>query len=162
MTITQMWRSAKIVHVALLVSLAIYGVIVVVATRSTIVAKQTADPMIFVIAFGVASLAIQLAIPILRKKNLPERQPSGGPVDTDHRPDENESRALNRLRSACILTWAMCEAVAIFGVVLGFLFRDPLYYAPFGAVGALSMVLYAPTRALLESVVRAAQPSRPT
>ena len=43
------------------------------------------------------------------------------------------------------------------GLIAGFLFREPWYFAPFGAVSIGAMIAYAPRHALLDAVVRAAR-----
>jgi F0F1-type ATP synthase membrane subunit c/vacuolar-type H+-ATPase subunit K len=56
-------------------------------------------------------------------------------------PGSDRAQALVRLQTRCIVTWALCEAVAIFGLVLGFLGRDLTEFLPFA--GAAAVLLYA-------------------
>jgi hypothetical protein len=46
--------------------------------------------------------------------------------------------------TACILSWALCESIAIYGFVLAFLSGDVIYYIPFAAIGASLMVVFRP------------------
>lgn len=52
--------------------------------------------------------------------------------------------AFARLRIACIVTWSLCEGVALLGLVLGMLTYDPLDYLPFIAMALALLFLHRP------------------
>ena len=144
MRISQIWTQFRVLHAALLASVLIYGVVVVIVTR------QPAPP---------SQLDASVMLPVfLRQRMMPAREVfPGEAADLDVEPDELVNGALTKLRVALIVTWALCESVGVLGLIAGFLFREPLYFAPFGAVAIGAMVAYAPRHALLDAVVRAAR-----
>jgi F0F1-type ATP synthase membrane subunit c/vacuolar-type H+-ATPase subunit K len=156
MTIAQQMRGAVVIHVALLGTLVIYAVIGVEVSHQA-PPKGMVDPALFGGVLGAVSLVMLAIIPMLRKKAIPPRVLEGGPLDLDRTPEPHELTALNKLRGGSILTWALCEAIAIYGLILTLLYREPLYYVPFAVVGAGAMLAYRPTRALFESVIRGAR-----
>jgi hypothetical protein len=56
----------------------------------------------------------------------------------------NDPAALNRWRSGYIITYALCEAVALFGLVLRILGFTLLQVAPFYLVGFVLMLFFRP------------------
>jgi len=150
-------RVSRILWFALLASMAIYVVIanvIVSAPGSKVPMPELAtapasQPLFFVLVFmGVMELAMGN---FMRARMMPARRKTDtSPRDVD--------RALGRLRVAQIIGWAFCEAVAINGLILTMLSHDMAFSLGFTAVGALAMVLQAPSERIVEEVVRAAAP----
>ena len=158
MRISQIWMQIRILHAALLGSVLIYGVVVVIVTRQPAPASQLDASLMLPVLGGVGAALLLVLLPFLRQRMMPAREAfPGEAADLDVEPDERVTAALTKLRVALILTWALCESVGVLGLIAGFLFREPLYFAPFGAVAIGAMVAYAPRHALLDAVVRAAR-----
>src|SRR5262245_33599213 len=110
-------RVSRILWFALLASMGIYVVIanVIVSARVSkvpipeLASSPTSQPLFFGLVFmGVVELA---AGAFMRGRMMPVRRKTDtSPRDVD--------RALGRLRVAQIIGWAMCEAVAINGLIL--------------------------------------------
>lgn len=128
-----------------------YAVIVEVATQRH--APQPGAHQ-FVLVLGLVAVVEAALVPILRKKKLPPRRTGSEPVGDQI--DAAAAHALGRYYSVQIITWALCEAVGIFGLVCAFFIGNPVYFFPFGGAGLALMLAYAPKRAQLEAVVRAA------
>ncbi|MGE5187014.1 MAG: hypothetical protein ACM31C_33415 [Acidobacteriota bacterium] len=153
------WRGVRILHTSLIASLAIYAGIVAIVTQQPQKKADvfTTDPQLVLTIFGALSLVVLAGvIPILRRKMLPERDRvgDGHTVDLDTEIDPTIKGVLLRLQPAFVATWALCEAVATFGLVLGFLYWDLRYYLPFGGVALVAMIFFAPRVSLLEECMR--------
>jgi hypothetical protein len=163
----------RILHAALLASLIVYGVVAVVVKAPApddgrpaaaeaapgAAAADAPDPGLFLPLFGgIAAVELLVVIPLLRRRLMPPRAAFPQPLeDVELDSDERAAGAIARLRSASIITWALAESVALFGLVAAFMLREWRYYLPFAAVAAVAMVYFAPRRALLDEVVRAAR-----
>jgi hypothetical protein len=68
------------------------------------------------------------------------------------------SSPVDRVRMGCVVTWALSEAIALFGFVLGFLSGSLAFYAPFAAAAAILLYVHRlETWPLAEAVQRARQ-----
>jgi len=160
MTISKMWRGLQIIHGVLLASLAIYGGVAVnILQQPRRNPGASLDPtMIVGILGGLSVLMLLVVIPVVRAKGLPPRDwvGDGRSRDLEIEPDERAQQMMRKLRVALIVTWAFCEAVALWGLIATILFYDIRYYLGFAAVAAAAMVYHAPRRSLLEACMRAA------
>lgn len=157
----------RILHLALTASLFIYAVVihVVLAVQKTRppMSSDEATPILVamaVIALGTAAIAI----PIARKKMLPPFKP---PEHRDDRlPEDNLPPAVGRaqaqLLTANILTWALCESIAIYGLVIGFMLQESWPYYAFAGPALALMIFFMPRRIDLEAVSRAALEAPPS
>ncbi len=59
---------------------------------------------------------------------------------------EQAPAARAALYRASIISWALCEVIAILGLVVGILYRSLTPFMPFLAVSVLLMLLLAPRR----------------
>ena len=152
-TLRQQYLGMRIVHGGLLAPLAIYGALAFAIVRPQ---PHPLDPRLLCAIFGAISLAlVAIVVPLVRKKMLPELRDSGTPLDLAQPIPPTSVKSLNSLRAASILTWALCESTAMFGLVVAFITGEPRYYPPFAAFALIAMVIYRPTRALFDSVIRA-------
>lgn len=120
----QLLQTLRFLHLALCASTVIYGVVVFLATPAA--TPGDAGPshvLLYVFAFLGASILL-VGAPTVRRMLM-------GPTP-------------ERIRVASIATWAMCESVAVFGVIAAFLFHEPLYFVPFGVAGLGGLVFFAP------------------
>lgn len=147
-------RVMRILHVALLASVAVFGVVAVVVCQQGGAAPT--DMTVFVIALAMTSVMEEAGIVFFRKLRMPPRRDGDEPVDLERVATEPERRAIAKLQTIGILSWALCESVAINGLVLAMLTHDIRYFVPFAAVGLVSMAAYAPTRSQFIAVIRGA------
>jgi hypothetical protein len=63
---------------------------------------------------------------------------------------------VRKLVTASIVSWALAEHVAIYGVIVGFMLHEVWPYGVFGPPALVAMLLLTPRRAVVEDVVRAA------
>jgi hypothetical protein len=153
-------RMSWILFLALMSSLVIYIVIAHVITASPgtppmpeLAANPHTHPLF--IALSVASGVALLFALVVRTKLMPPRRRS------EERSEEcvrGIHRALSKLKVAQLLGWALCEAVAINGLILTILSRNTQLVDAFAGIGAIGMILQAPSRRLVEDVVDAAAP----
>lgn len=148
-------------HFMLMGSVAVYNMVMFFVTRAPpSTPPQTFEQMqVMFIAMAVVSVAVLVAMVVLRGRMMPPRQPAEqlrDDIPADEELSPSARSALGKLFVASILTWALAESVAIYGLILGFLMHErwPLY--PFSAVALVAMLIYAPRRSLFEEVVRAA------
>jgi hypothetical protein len=147
-------RPLKIVHAALMVSIVIYAVIAFVVTAQGHPAKPSLDPTLILSVFGGVALAMLAAIPIVRGRVLPPMSDTDETVDLQREVDSDMSSMLGKLRGGLIVTWAMCESIAIFGLVAAFLFHTGWYVVPFAALALVAQLFYAPSEAVLGRALR--------
>lgn len=159
MRISQIWMQFRVLHATLLASLLIYGVMVAFVTRGPATTPITMDPgLVLPLLGGVAAAVLVVLVPLLRRRLMPAREGfPGHEPDLDAVADGAVLAALNKLRTALIVSWSLCESVGVMGLVAGFLFLEPLYFVPFGVAALGAMLAYAPRRSLLDEVVRAAR-----
>jgi hypothetical protein len=161
MSIRAQWKPVRIVHAGLMASVVMYAAILVMITQQPATTPlPTFDPMIaMLIAAIYGAITLVGVIPVMQRAFLPPRDRIASErVDLD---DPQVAALLQpklmRLRTGLIFTWALCESVAVGGLVIGLLFRSLTYFLPFGAVALLAMLYHAPTESLLASVARAAR-----
>ena len=65
-------------------------------------------------------------------------------ADLDHRRRPTSTPGFTRLRVACLITWSLCESIAILGIILGFLSYSIADYAPFLTIGTLLLFFHRP------------------
>jgi F0F1-type ATP synthase membrane subunit c/vacuolar-type H+-ATPase subunit K len=153
----------RIIHAAMIVSIALYGMVLLMVTR----AGPAGEPVpsseielraprgeppgpVFTIALAAVALVTIAAIFVIRARKLPRTGKQalfdeGGARRPAHRPR-------TEYFTLCILTWAMAESIAIYGLVLGILHHALLPFVPFALVSLLVMVLLAPRRRHIEAV----------
>lgn len=138
----------RILFGALVMSVAVYLVIIHVIARGD---PRPLDPTM---SMGLAGAAVVLGVlaPFARRVLMPRRVagPPGAPAPRTLSPG-----GFGRAFAAHVVGWALCEAVAVMGVVLAFIGRDPAAFYPFAAGSVLLFLFLAPRRGELEAVARA-------
>jgi F0F1-type ATP synthase membrane subunit c/vacuolar-type H+-ATPase subunit K len=151
--IEQSQRTMTILFFALMASVGMYGFILLQVTQGQ--TPKEIDPPAFLYALIVVALAQMAFIPVLRRIMLPpmrearsldEPVPEGGKVQ----------QALQKLQTASIVSWALCESIAIYGLLLAFLSFQMKYFFPFAAVSLVNFLIYRPRREQLLGAARAA------
>jgi hypothetical protein len=131
-------RQLRIIHAAMLFSIVLYAFISLRAP-----ARPAPPPTVLYAVVFVALADVGLIL-ILRNKLLA----SSGPISSGQ---SDDNVVIARWRSAYIITWALCEAIALFGLVLrymGFAMTQAMIF--FGA-GFVLMALFAPRRPFTSS-----------
>ncbi len=65
-------------------------------------------------------------------------------ADLDHRRRPTSTPGFNRLRAACLITWGLCEAIAVLGFALGFISYSFADYAPFVTLAIALLFVHRP------------------
>lgn len=128
-----------------MVSIGIYGLILVeLGARHGSVSPPRLSPAVLFGVLGAIGAAILIGVvPFVRRLVMPRG--AGGQVDLSQ-PVSREDPQLQRYRTANILSWALCDAVAIMGLVAALVYGHGLYYVPYGAVALVALVVYGPRR----------------
>ena len=94
----------------------------------------------------MAAAAIEVILMVIIKNRILSgetkiiQQP--GPEKDSSKPDEGEF--INRLRSAHIITYALCESIAIYGLILFMLGKDKTEFYAFLGVSLFLMLVHFP------------------
>lgn len=146
----------RIVHAAMMASIAVYGLVLLTVTRSGPAGEPVPASEIelsaprgqppgpaFTIALAIVAAVTAAVLLLIRRRAMARR-----PALHD---EGSASRRRPRLEyfPLCILTWAMAESIAVYGLVLGFLHHAILPFVPFAAGSLLLMILLAPRRSHL-------------
>jgi hypothetical protein len=126
-------RQLRIVHAAMLVSIVLYAFI-----SSHAPARPAPASVVLYLIAGICVAEFGVIL-VLRNKLLG----SAGPISSSA-PDEKIVVA--RWRTACIVTWAMCEAIGLFGLVLRYLGFPMAQAMCFFVAGFALLLLFAPKR----------------
>jgi F0F1-type ATP synthase membrane subunit c/vacuolar-type H+-ATPase subunit K len=128
----------RIIHVAFVASVFIYSLVLIFVTR------QPGDAGDISILRPVLIVAAALSA----GGSIWWRRRATG--ETQFMPLEKTGGAdsLDQLEANCIITWAFSESVAIYGLVLGFLSRDPGSFMPFGAAALVLLAIHRPGSAV--------------
>ncbi len=142
----------RILHAAMMASIAVYGLVLLTVTR----AGPAGDPVpaaeielsaprgqppgpALTIALAIAAAVTAAAMFFIRARVLGRPRPAL--YDDGPRP----ARRLEYF-TLCILLWAMAESIAVYGLVLGFLHHALLPFVPFAGASLLLMIILTPRR----------------
>jgi hypothetical protein len=133
----------RIVHAALVASILLFGAMLVMVTRppgdpvvgASIPVRAEPPAVLTPIMAGLAAASL-LGVALVRRRMA--RQRAG------------QLAAPARIYSASIVSWTLTESIAIDGLVLGIIHRDPVVFVPFGAVSLIVMAVLAPRRSHLQ------------
>jgi len=154
----------RILHAAMMASIAIYGLVLVTVTRS----GPAGDPVpaseielsaprgqppgsSLTIALAIVAVVTAAAAFALRARALPRRR---GLYDDGAATPARRSRL--EYFTLCIICWAMAESIAVYGLVLGFLHHAIMPFVPFAAGSLLLMIILAPRKSHLVAASDAA------
>lgn len=126
-------KLVKILRAGMLVSIALYGLV------GELVAKPANQPRNIAVFNALTLLAVvMVAVIVVVRRSLvlrAEEALSSAPGD---------AAALNRWRGGYIVTYAICEAIALFGLVLRILGFTIAQVAPFYVAGIVLMLFFNP------------------
>lgn len=118
---------------ALLMSIVIYIAVLEFSAKEVTATASDNQPLVFILA-GVALVNIFISVGINRLYIRPAAK----------KPDH-----FSGVMNGCIVSWALAESAAIFGLVLGFLGSPRTISALFFAAGFITMLFVAPKFAKL-------------
>lgn len=145
MTYRAALRTTRIIHAAITASIGIYGLILVNlgAQHGAVTPPRLAPAALFGILGAIGAVILVAVVPFVRSALMPRG--AGGPLDLSQTVSREDPQ-LQRYRTANILSWALCESVAIMGLVAAILYGRGLYYVPYGAVALVALLVLAPRR----------------
>lgn len=145
MTYRAALRTTRIIHAAITASIGLYGLILVELglQRGSATPPALAPAVLFGILGAVGAVILVGVVPFVRSALMPRG--GGGQVDLSGSVSRDDAR-LQRYRTANILSWALCESVAIMGLVAAMLYGHGLYYVPYGAVAFVALLVLTPRR----------------
>lgn len=122
-------RQLRTVQIALLISTVLYAFIALHA------AERSRGTPLMVASLALLSGAMAIAAFVIRTKLVGKAE-----AQLSIQPDDKVT--LSRWRSAYVLIWALCEAIAVYGLVLRYLGFTMAQVAPFFAAGFLLMLAF--------------------
>jgi hypothetical protein len=140
-------RVMRILHGALTASILFYAVFILMVIRpagdpvpgADIPARSGPPDVLFPIMVAVAA-AILVVLMAVRRRMARRRDAAAG-VTTEQAPIDRSAQYRDS-----IISWALCEGIAIVGLVVGIAHRSLTPFAPFLGVSLLLMLLLAPRR----------------
>jgi hypothetical protein len=151
-------RKLWTLYLALLAALPAYGAFAWVKTAMDTPRPGEAMPFLPALIV-VAAMEMVVILPFLRRRMMPPRREATSLGGEGAAIEGSAMAATQRYFTVQVLSWAMCESVALYGLVLSFLTARPIYYAGFAVASTLCFALYRPSAAVLDEVVRAARAS---
>ena len=129
--------------------------IFMVAICGVIVAEQEIQPVdeAHLMALGIVSLSLLFGIPILRRRLLP-RSASDSSTPIPSLSAAQAQTVVGPWFVANIVSWAFCEAVAMFGCMLTLQSFDVRFVQAFAAIAIVNVAFYRPRKADLEGRLR--------
>jgi hypothetical protein len=137
------------VRAALLVAIAAYVFLGETIASRTLVPS---NPMMFQVFALIAVLTVALMF-VVRRKSI-----AASTATLREHPED--ATALARWRTGYVITYVLCEAVALYGFVLRMMGFSLTQVAPFYLAAILLMLYYSPRRPAVEQPSAAASPSR--
>jgi hypothetical protein len=140
-------RTVRIIWLALLLSVLIYGVLGVIGVQEPTDASfesAFSNPVVIglhVAGLGAFFMAFVMSSLLLRR---PSMSPPMAPINRDIVPP--------RTRIALIVRWTLMEASAIFGLLAAFLARDPRLFVPLGALAVIGILASYPSENTLTAM----------
>lgn len=122
-------RQLRTVQIALLISTVLYAFIALHA------AERSRGTPLMIASLALLSGAMAIAAFVIRTKLVGKAE-----AQLSLQPDDKIT--LSRWRSAYVMIWALCEAIAVYGLVLRYLGFTMAQVAPFFAAGFLLMLAF--------------------
>lgn len=155
-SLEQRFFAIRIIYLALVLTLGVYGF--VAYQNVTRASPHALDPTLLYALIGVAVMEM-VGLPFLRRMLLPPMAPPRSLDDKVAIEGAVANTAFAKYFTTNMITWAICESIAMYGLVLVFMSGDVRYYGPFACVALLNFLVYRPSLDDLQAVVRAAKSS---
>ncbi len=145
----------KIIFGALMVSIPIYMFLgQLICSRGEAPKAPEQFQLLIYIFTGLSGLLL-LGIPIIRRFLMPPRATEPARLGAEESISTEAFQPLfQKFFSASIISWALSESIAIYGLVITFLLHDVQYIVGFGLLGMFSMSLYFPRLSLFKEILR--------
>jgi hypothetical protein len=140
-------RVLRILHGALVASILFYAVFILMVIRPAGDPVPGADiparsgPPGFLLPVMVAIAAAILLVLMAVRRGMARRRDAAAGVTTEQAPLDRSAQYRDS-----IISWALCEGIAIVGLVVGIAHRSLTPFMPFLGVSLLLMLLLAPRR----------------
>lgn len=143
----------RIVHAALVASILLFGGLLAMVTQppgdpvvgAEIPIRAEPPAMLTPVIAALAGASL-LALLIVRRRMARDRDAAANQAS----PDGAARRTPARVYSGSIVSWALCESIALYGLVLGIIHRGVKPFLPFAGLSLLLMVLLAPRRSHIQ------------
>src|SRR6185312_16677327 len=122
-------RQLRIIQSALLISIVLY---VFVALHAPV---RSQGISLMILCLALLSGAMAIAVLVIRTKMV-------GKFEAVLATQPEDKLVLSKWRSAYVLMWALCEAIALYGLTLRYLGFTMPQVAPFFAAGFLLMLVF--------------------
>ncbi len=139
----------RILHLAMLASVAIYELVVHVAAPPP---SEVLPALRY--AFAAAAVVTAIAVIGVRRVVMPPRE-QASPYHAAAPVPPPSAEVFQRAFTGYILCWGLSESVAIYGLVLSFLGGTPAAMHPYAAAAVLLLLTTAPRKDDLEAMARA-------
>lgn len=136
------WLPLLVIHASMMASVIMYGIIGFTVSADGPPSTDASRGLVLAIVAVVAALCA-IASFVAKARMMPAADP-----------DLPAPTRLGKVRGALIVAWALCEAVAICGLVPTLIFRDVSTYAPFGAAALVLLLVHAPRLQRLAALMR--------
>lgn len=150
------WRVQTILFAALVMSTVIYSGVLFMLLQQPASAPPLDSSIMLPALGGIAFLLLVVGF-FLRRKLMPPLGDEPWRGDSTAKLTDAQGAALAKLFSANIIAWAMSEAIAVFGLILGMTCRDLNLFFPFLALSWVSFGLNRPQREVLDRVISGAR-----
>ena len=131
-----------VIHASMMASVIMYGIIGFTISAEAPPSSAPNHGLFVGILAGVAALCA-IASFVVKARMMPAAD-SAEPPPT----------RLGQIRGALVVAWALCEAIAICGLVVTFVFHDVSDYSPFGAAALVLLLVHAPRPRRLAELMR--------
>ena len=129
----------KVIWTVMGLAVFIYGYVVYDLAHKSLTADVDIEPIKKLqMIFGVFALVTAGLIGVVKKKMMKEH------FEKAMTREKITVEAMVKMFPGYVVSWAMCETVALWGVVLGILARDFQFFIPFGAASLLLMYHHRP------------------
>jgi len=122
-------RQLRIIQIALLISIVLY---VFVALHAPV---RSQGISLMILCLALLSGAMAIAVLVIRTKMV-------GKFEAVLATQPEDKLVLSKWRSAYVLMWALCEAIALYGLTLRYLGFTMIQVIPFFAAGFVLMLVF--------------------
>lgn len=122
------FRMLRILHAALTASIFLYGLIVYLVVVKGPAQESPEQAQLILVALAAGAVSVTAMIPFLRKQLLAK------------------AKNAQSLFVVSILSWALSESIAVFGLVASFVTRWTWPFFVFALVALINIMIYRPRR----------------
>jgi hypothetical protein len=148
-------RLIRVIWLALLTSIFMYGVVIYVTAgrtdQSQPIQAAFSNPIILVLhAMGAGMFILAFIVPSIVLRRLSANEHVRAPVAA-----APSVSACPRVRVVLIMKWALIESAAVVGLMAAFIAIDPRLFLPLGGLAVLGMLITYPSDSVLQDLAMA-------